>query len=177
MVEPVEKYCACPGLASLIQTVESILALPTQTCVNDVAGCLYAIFMSGHKKETRFWDEANHGWWDGAVQGSSALQSALRIRIYEEVATFNGQATVYLYFDLRPCVPAQAHRIGTGAQLHQAAAVHGDANADLRTHPSCKCTEHPPFQHAHSLQHTQYSFRPAKTFQCESVVSLTSLSL
>ena len=83
------------------------LALPTQICVNVVAflgkpngagerpitptGCPYAVYMARYKNETRRWDDVYHGWWDDAVKGNSALQSGLLRRIYEEVATLNGQ--------------------------------------------------------------------------------------
>ena len=115
---------AIAGLANVMQAVEESLALPTQICVNVVAlqgkpngagerpvtltGCLYAIFMAGHQKEARLWDDAYHGWWDDAVTGNCALQSGLRGRIYQKVATLNGQPSACLFFDvekfLRPCV-------------------------------------------------------------------------
>ena len=56
--------------------------------------------MAGHKNEMRSWDNNYHGWWDDAVKGNSALQSGLVTRIYEEVATRNGQPAV---FDMEKC--------------------------------------------------------------------------
>ena len=116
-----QKYCACPkgamaDLASVMQAVESFLALPTQTCVNTVGlqgksnasgerpitltGCPDSIFMSGYQKAARFWHDAHHEWWDHAVNGSNALQRALQRRKYGKLPGLNGQPTVCLYFDL-----------------------------------------------------------------------------
>ena len=56
--------------------------------------------MAGHKNEMRSWDNNYHGWWDDAVKGNSALRSGLLRRIYEEVATRNGQPAVCMFFDM-----------------------------------------------------------------------------
>ena len=56
--------------------------------------CLYAIYMAGCKNEMRTWDSENHGWWDDADQ------SGLLRRVYEEVASQNGQSAVCMFFDM-----------------------------------------------------------------------------
>ena len=107
---------AFDGLALVLQAVEKSLALPTQTSVNVVAlldkpsgdgerpitltGYQNAIHMAGCKNEMRNWDSEQHGWWDDAVKGNSALQSGLLRRVYEEVASLNGQSAVCMFFDV-----------------------------------------------------------------------------
>ena len=56
--------------------------------------------MDGYQKEARLKDDDYHGWWSDAVGRSSAPQSALLRRFYDEVATLNGQPSVCLFFDL-----------------------------------------------------------------------------
>ena len=106
---------ALGGLVMVLQAVEK-LALPTQMCVNVVGllckpngngerpitltECLYAIYKAGCKNEVRNWDSENHGWWGDAVKGNSAHQSGLLRRVYEEVASQNGQSAVCMFFDM-----------------------------------------------------------------------------
>ena len=64
--------------------------------------------MSGHRKETRAWDDACHGCWDDAVKGS-ALQR-------RPCATANQQrACASTCFRL--CESTQTHRTAPGTQL------------------------------------------------------------
>ena len=65
-----------------------------------LTGCLYAIYMAGCKNEMRSWDSEHHGWWDEAVKGNSALQSGLLRRVYQEVASLNGQSAACVFFDM-----------------------------------------------------------------------------
>ena len=51
-------------------------------------------------KVNRGSDSKYHGWWDDAVKDNSALQSGLLRRVYEEVATLNGQPAVCMFFDM-----------------------------------------------------------------------------
>ena len=115
MARPLEKSCAWLHKQSHVWRTsrkrwKSLSRFPTKICVNVVAsgqakcvalaGCFYAIFMSGYQEEARLWDDAYYGWWDDAGKGNSALQSGLLRRIYEKFYTLDGRPSVCLFFEL-----------------------------------------------------------------------------
>ena len=91
-----------------------------------------AIFMAGCWKEGRLWDDGYHGWWDDAVKGNSALQSALQRRTEEEVATLNGQPLVSMFLEREKLYDSAClHKLvglATGAPFSQAVIVHSYAS-------------------------------------------------
>ena len=72
------------------------------------------------------WDSENHGWWDDAVKGNSALQSGL-LR-YEEMATLNEQSAVCIFFGMER-LAKRVQRILRVNDLHIPVT---DATRDLR---------------------------------------------
>ena len=76
----------------------------------------------------RSWDNNYHGWWEDSVKGNSALQSGLLRRIYEEVATLNGQPAVCTFFEMEKFYDSVClHKIIDQA-LPGTSALHGYAS-------------------------------------------------
>ena len=83
-----------------LQCLLNIVALLGKTEVDDrpitLTHLLYALYICIRRPILAAWEASNHGWWDDAVKGSSALRTAISSRFRSEIAAATGHIDFHI---------------------------------------------------------------------------------